>query len=250
MTNAAAGMTTRPTASVAVVNASTVCEDIEIESYIGALQEQVTSDFASVWGADARLQFIAEGEKPDLSSWWLVILDNSDQAGMLGYHDLTPAGLPIGKVFAKTDQDNGLYVSVTMSHELLEMLADPGINMMTSSNDDRGNPVFYAYEACDACEDDSYGYTIERVRVSDFVYPGWFEGVMAAQFDHGGHITAPLEILSGGYIGQWTPSTGWTQLTGSSAHGAAHRSRAGVGSRRERRQAGRNRWTLSTALGT
>jgi hypothetical protein len=60
-------------------------------------------------------------------------------------------------------------------------------------------------------------------------------------------VKAPLEIPAGGYIGRWSPLLGWTQVTGSAAHGAAHRSRAAVGSRRERRRVGRARWALSTA---
>lgn len=245
MANAAA----RPTIRVAVINESSVCEDVEISSYVPALQQQVSFDFATVWGVDAELAFVSKAAKPDLNSWWLVVLDDSDQAGALGYHDLTPAGLPMGKVFAATNRKYASSVSVTMSHELLEMLGDPGINISTAGQDDHGNPVFYAYEACDACQDDSYGYTINGVKVSDFVYPSWFGGVTATQFDHAGHIKAPLEILAGGYIGRWTPTSGWTQITGSAAHGPKHRSRAGVGSRRERRQVGRGRWALSTAYG-
>jgi len=50
-----------------------------------------------------------------------VILDDSDQAGALGYHDLTSDGLPIGKVFAASDLKAGTSWTVTASHELLEM---------------------------------------------------------------------------------------------------------------------------------
>jgi len=238
-----------PTPSISIINESSVsvATDAEIESYVEPLQVQVTRDFAPLWGTDAKLSFVPKGEKPDLNSWWLVVLDDSDQAGALGYHDLTSAGLPIGKVFARTDKEYSLAISVTMSHELLEMLGDPGINMTTASEDGQGVPVFYAYEACDACEDDKYGYAINGVTVSDFVYPSWFGGVASNQFDHGGYITSPLDILPGGYIGKWTAATGWTQWTGAEAHGAAHRSRASVGSRRERRRVGRSRWSPSTA---
>ena len=55
-------------------------------------------------------------------------MDDSDQAGALGYHDLTSAGLPMGKVFARTDLQNNLSWTVTVSHELLEILGDPMIN--------------------------------------------------------------------------------------------------------------------------
>jgi len=42
-----------------------------------------------------------------------------------GHHDLTPDGLPVGKSFAGTDKHFGHSWTVTASHELLEMLADP-----------------------------------------------------------------------------------------------------------------------------
>jgi hypothetical protein len=239
---------TRTIADVAVINASSpeVCSDDELAGYVPALQQQVSQHFAPFWGADAQLTFVPRGKKPSADAWWLVVLDNSDQAGALGYHDLTPAGLPIGKVFAATDKQYDTSLSVTISHELLEMLGDPGINMTASFTDDAGNTKFYAYEACDACEDDSYGYEIDGVLVTDFVLPTWFGGVESRQFDYRSHVKEPFGILPGGYIGVWTPSGGWTQITGSEAHGAAHRSRASVGSRRERRRTERRRWAPST----
>jgi len=42
----------------------------------------------------------------------MVFLDNADQPGALAYHDLTPDGLPLAKVFVKTTVDNGDLVSV------------------------------------------------------------------------------------------------------------------------------------------
>jgi hypothetical protein len=237
-----------PQYDIAVINASTQCTDAEIESYVPALQQQVSADFAPRWGVDARLTFVPQKTKPAKDAWWLVVLDNSDQAGAGGYHDLTSTGQPIGKVFAASDIAYGCKVSATMSHELLEMLGDPGINMTVSAPDDNGDTLFYAYEACDACEADEYGYAIGDVLVSDFVYPSWFGGVHATQFDHTGNIKKPFEILEGGYIGVWRPTSGWSQYTGSGAHGAEHRSRPSVGSRRERRRTERSRWALSTAF--
>jgi hypothetical protein len=236
---------------VSVLNESTVCVDADIQKYVGALQQQVTNDFAPVWGTDAALTFVPSGTKPDPKAWLLVVLDNSDQAGALGYHDLTAQGLPLGKVFAESDVSSGCSVSVTISHELLEMLGDPGINMTAQGQDpfhpnDPSAVAFYMYEACDPCEDDSYGYQINGVTVSDFVHPSWFGGMQSIVFDQQGHITKPFDILPGGYIGIWTPSKGWTQVTGASAHGLAHRSRPPVGSRRERRIVGRARWAYST----
>lgn len=232
-------------APVALVNASTVCDDDELESYVRPLQRQVTEDFAPIWGADARIEFVRKGHQPPKGSWWIAVLDDSDQAGALGYHDLTAEGLPLSKVFAKSDKHYGNSVSVTISHELLEMLGDPGINMTASLGDDQGHMKFFAYEACDACESEEYAYEIDGVLVSDFVYPDWFGGVTGGKYDHMGHIKKPFEILPGGYIGVWTPTTGWTQVTGERAHGPKYASRAPIGSRRERRRVGTARWYRS-----
>ena len=53
---------------------------------------------------------------------------------------------------------------------MLEILADPDITLLVQKGS-RGD----AYEVCDAVEDDSLGYDINGVRVSDFVHPQCFE---------------------------------------------------------------------------
>jgi len=181
---------------------------------------------------------------------WLVVLDNSDQAGALGYHDLTPNGLPMGKIFAGSDLQYGSKWTVTASHELLEMLGDPDINLCASVANDDGSLRLYAYEVADACEADQYAYQIGDVWVSDFVYPAWFESFRepnSTQFDKQNHLTAPFQLLPGGYIGilDTTSTHGWTQLT---AQGAppSYELRARVGSRRERRRTTRSHWMKST----
>src|ERR1700733_14784971 len=160
---------------ISIINASPVLTDTEIRPVVNALQQQVTNDFRPAWGTDAELTFIPTGSSPPVGTWWLTILDDSDQAGALGYHDLPPDGLPLGKVFAATDLKYGNSWTVTASHELLEMLADPNINLTVFVEGSNTAGVLYAYEVCDACEDDSLGYQIDNVLMSDFVYPSWFE---------------------------------------------------------------------------
>src|SRR5207244_6897591 len=124
------------------------------------LQTQVQRDFAPVWGIDADLSFVPQDSAPPSGAWWLVILDNSDQAGALGYHDVTNQGMPLGKVFAATDQQFGSQWTATASHELLEMLGDPEINLTVFVQSSQSAGVLYAYEVCDACEADQFGYNI------------------------------------------------------------------------------------------
>jgi hypothetical protein len=159
---------------VSVLNQSQAVTDTEVSQAVLALQAQVSNDFAAAWGIDAEVKFVA-GNQAEPGSWALVIFDNSDQPGALGYHDLTADGLPLGKVFAGTDIQNGLQWTITASHELLEMLADPDIDLtvFVQPNDQSGR--IYAYEVCDACEADNYGYAINGTMVSDFVFPAWFE---------------------------------------------------------------------------
>jgi len=252
---------------IAVINASTVLSDDQIRPAVAALQKQVSQHFAPAWGSDARLTVVPRGQRPAPKSWWLAILDNSDQAGALGYHDLTDEGLPLGKVFAASDITYGFEWTVTASHELLEMLADPDINLTVFVQSDATRGLIYMHEVCDACEADELGYRIDGVLVSDFVFPAWFESFWpagATQFDFQKKIDKPFDLLPGGYIGVFDvrAGTGWQQLTADApvdtASAAAvvdalrrpahyrYDMRPRIGSRRERRRTPRDRWLRSS----
>lgn len=235
--------------NISVMNASTVLQDSDVQPVVDALQKQVDNDFGPAWGVEASLNFVPQGGSPAAGSWQLVILDDSDQAGALGYHDLTSEGLPLGKVFAASDLKFGTNWTVTASHELLEMLGDPNINLTVFIQSDLATGRLYAYEVCDACENDQFGYMIGSVLVSDFVYPAWFEDFRPAnstQFDQGQHITQPLQLLVGGYIGTFdvTSGSGWQQLT-ARKEDLRIEMRGNVGSRRERRRTPREQWLKS-----
>ena len=234
---------------ISLINQSTVLSDADVKAALPALQTQVHRDFAPVWGTDADLAFVGAGQNPAPGSWWLGVFDNSDVADALGYHDITTEGLPLGKIFAGTDLQTGQSWTITASHELLEMLGDPDINLtvLVQSSDTAGR--LYAYEVCDACEADNLGYLIDGVRVSDFVFPSWFESFRApgsAKFDQQGQISQPFQLLPGGYIGIFDigSGTGWTQLNAAKPLTALQRPR--LGSRRERRRALRTHWMKSS----
>jgi hypothetical protein len=243
---------------ISILNESTLVSDDQVRRIVPALQTQVTRDFGPPWGVFADLDFVPSGQQPPPNHWWLIMLDNTDQAGDLGYHDITSDGLPLGKVFVGTDLQYGSSWSVTASHELLEMLGDPAINLTALVQSEftvNENVVgrLYAYEVCDASEADQYGYQIDGILVSDFVYPSWFEPFRApgsTQFDQQKLIGSPLQLLPGGYIGIYdmTSGTGWQQFSlpaipdGQKPVAPA---RAPVGSRRERRRTPRNQWLVS-----
>ncbi|MHA4808734.1 hypothetical protein ACX0G9_11540 [Flavitalea flava] len=234
---------------IAVVNNYSPLSDSQVQEVVDALQVQVHRDFAPAWGIDADLTYYADQTQVPATSWVLGIFDNSDQAGALGYHDMTAQGQPLGKVFAGTDAQYGNSWSVTASHELMEILGDPDINLTVFRQQQDGSGVLYAYENCDACEADQFGYMINNVLVSDFVYPAWFEEfhLPGEQFDYGNQITSPFQILAGGYIGIYniTAGNGWTQLTADNIP-LTYQMRAHVGSRRERRRTPRSQWLWSS----
>lgn len=230
---------------IAILNASTVLKDDDLTTAVAALQRQVREDFAPIWGWDADISYIPSGQVPPPGAWQIVVMDDSDQAGALGYHDLTAEGLPIGKVFAKTDLDNGMSWTVTLSHETLEMLADPDINLTAEAS----SKLLYAYEICDAVEADNLGYRINGILVSDFVYPSWFEGFRKAgstQFAHKTALTKPFQLAPGGYISILkVRGGGWTQVYAEKTK-LSITMRPKVGSRRERRMLDRKEWIKST----
>lgn len=239
-----------PNTQIAVINASTVLQDSEVANAVPAFQKQISEHLAYVWGTDATLTFVPSGATPPDGVWWLTILDNTDQAAFLGYHDVTSAGLPLGKAFAATDQMFGFNWTVTASHELLEMLIDPDINLTVLVQDDNTAGRLYAYEICDPCESDPYGYEIDGVLVSDFVFPAWFQSFQNpgnVQYDVSQQITQPFQLLPGGYINVYDLGAGggWQQLNGEQAP-APYITRAPIGARRERRRVNRGNWVRST----
>jgi hypothetical protein len=245
-----------PNIQVSVINASTVVTDAECASLTAALQRQVSDDFAPVWGIDAAVGFVASGGKPQPNTWWLSILDTTDQAGVVGHHDLTPGGLPLGKVFAATDKHFGLQWTVTASHELLEMLADPDVSRAVVVHTTSGDAKLYAYEVCDPCQDDSLGYEIDGIIVGDFVYPSYFQmfhGPDGTQFDHRNQLKAPVPaVLSGGYLSvrEMNAAGSWRPVNAATVPGGVHRTGLAErpSHRRNLRARPRAQWCRSTAF--
>jgi len=227
---------------IAVINESNATSAQIIQQMIPAFLQQWNQDLKPVWGLDqASFTFIPAGQKPASGTWWVVFLDNSDQAGALAYHDLTNEGLPISKVFAKTIADAKESLSVGASHEICEMAVDPWLN--GAFQDQSG--VFWAGEVCDPVEDDQYGYDIGGVLVTDFVTPNWFaHQYSTGPIDQNKKAMSAFEVLSGGYAQKFDANQGWVQITGSKARLSAA-ARPARGSRRDRRARQWQNWARS-----
>lgn len=228
---------------IAVINEATAITDGHVQEMLPAFDQQWNKDLAPIWGVGtATFTFVPKSQKPAAGAWWVVFLDDSDQAGALAYHDLTNEGLPISKIFVKTLLADNASVSVGATHEICEMAVDPWLN--SAYQDSRG--VFWAGEVCDPVESDKYGYQINGILVTDFVTPNWF-GHQHAQgaIDLKGHSLKGFEVLSGGYAQKFDPHRGWVQVTGAKAMMTRHAAHAAHGSRRERRARQWEGWTRS-----
>ena len=197
--------------TISCVNQATADLGVDFDDLVAALQAFVDQHFAPVWGTPCKLVH-SSGDIP-AGNWGMAFLDNADVADALGYHDLTPDGLPLSKIFVETTISDGEEVSVTAAHELAEMLVDPGIQMGALSPDN----VWYAYETADAVERETFA--VNGIDMSDFVYPAWFEAFRkpgSTQFDHLGKCSKPFQILKGGYMGVFQNGQ-WSQIFGSKA---------------------------------
>jgi hypothetical protein len=222
--------------SIAVINESTATNLITataVQQMIRAFAAQWNQDLNSVWGVgQAQFTFVPQGTTPAAGAWWVVFLDDSDQAGALAYHDLTNEGLPISKVFVKTLSADSASISVGATHEICEMAVDPWLN--SAYQDPQG--TFWAGEVCDPVESDQYGYQLQGVLVTDFVTPDWFGHQYATTaVDLKGHASKSFAVLAGGYAQKFDPKQGWQQVNGSEAAAVRHVAHAPLGSRRERR---------------
>ena len=125
-------------------------EDANVEKIAAAMQRQIDGDFGPAWHTGAHVEFVPSSASAAQRGVGGCGADDSDQAGALGYHDLTPDGLPLGKVFAGTDRQYKQKVSVTSRTRCSRCSAIRGSTSAAQSDDGK----FYGWEACDAVEAD------------------------------------------------------------------------------------------------
>lgn len=198
------------TPTIACFNKAKTALGVDFDRLLVVLQKFLDTIFVPVWGTPARLVKTTDFRK---GAWALACLDDADVANALGYHDLTPDGLPFSKVFVRTTLQAKQKVSVTACHELAEMLVDPAINLCSTGPQNR----IYAYETADPVEEQEF--VLDGISLSDFVYPSWFEDFHkpgSTQFDYLKKVRRPFQILAGGYMPVFVNGK-WTQIFGSAA---------------------------------
>jgi hypothetical protein len=172
-----------------------------------ALTRQLMGDYANVHQSQGvPVRVAASGETFGSDTVLAAVFDAAPDAGYLGYHDLSPQGIPYEKIFLSPILASGgtLFqgddsLSVTLSHECLELIEDPYCNAWHDMPDGRTED---ARELADRVEGDSY--PIDGVSVSNFLGPRAFrDGLgpfdfLGMQGDHRG-LVSPFQIRPNGY---------------------------------------------------
>ncbi|MBI5193792.1 MAG: hypothetical protein HZA08_10180 [Nitrospirae bacterium] len=196
--------------------------DEELQFAIRAINRQIAEDFEPYWslGAELRLEG-RSGKKPqkqgisDMRGDAVIYLwDKVDVDGALGYHDTNNRGIPYGFVFTELSKQLKENWTVTLSHEALELIGDPEVNLLVQGPHPE-NPkryMFHWYEMCDAVQSETY--KIDDVEVSNFLLPLYFTGSEEAggRNDflgriYNGKTLTSFGINPGGYIGFFDPET-------------------------------------------
>lgn len=181
-----------------------------------ALDIQVTRDLPQFWATIASVTYLPDPNAIPVGVW-PVLLVKSLPPNEGGFH-LTLHNQPYAQVLVTPGSDEW---TVDASHEMIEMLVDPGGNRLQPSTavqitgndvEDGTGQYEYLVEACDPCEADACTYRIDGVRVSDFISPNFYDAAAAAgiRYSFTGAIQRPRQILPGGYI-TWMDAQGVLQ---------------------------------------
>lgn len=208
---------------IAILNESKMVSNNDIEIMCKAIQIQLDTQFLPSWNLkSATVKFCKDIKSVPANSCIMNILDNTTQAGALGYHTEEQNGLIDGFIFAEPVLGNGgvvLYdprnsqnvsVASVLSHEVLELIGNEHVNLFALGPEITANDgkIYneYAFEMCDPVENTSYTINADgyNVSVSNFVLPHYFdvEAVLSSEvyFDYLKQLKAPYSMLTGGYL--------------------------------------------------
>ena len=197
--------------------------DEELQEALRAINRQIAEDFEPYWSLGAKLRLEGRsGKQPsktDLADMRgdavLYLWDEVDVKDALGYHDTNHRGIPYGFVFTELSRQLGEHWTVTLSHEALELIGDPEVNLLVMGPHpaDRKRDVFHWYEMCDAVQAETY--KIDDIEVSNFVLPLYFTGgeEKGGRNDflgkiHNGETLQSFGVNPGGYVGFFDPQLG------------------------------------------
>jgi hypothetical protein len=195
--------------------------DEVVQHAIRAVNTQIALDFEPYWSMGAQLRLEGKtGAKPDprktevRGDAVLYLWDKVQAGDALGFHDKTNHGVPYGFVFTELAERLSEDWRTTLSHEALELVADPEANLLVTGPNprDADRVAYYWYEMCDPVQTESY--MIGDVPVCNFVLPLYFTSgdekdgrndFLGRSYD--GRMLTSFGVNPGGYLGYYDPDT-------------------------------------------
>jgi hypothetical protein len=180
---------------------SSVLSPTDYSFYVRAIEIQLRRDFYPAWkhylplGELPVIGYASMADYDQTKGHVITVVDSVEDPRLAGYHTGVQA---LGYAFGRS-----LPESRVMSHEALELVADPFCNLYSYDEDDG---VWFAREVCDPVERDTYSVDVElfgvhrAVIVSSFVYPAWFGMINHggdSRFDHLDLCERPFEVRAG-----------------------------------------------------
>jgi hypothetical protein len=201
--------------SIAVINFSGL-DNTEVKDAVRAVNRQIKEDFMPIWGCGRTCKlhdsnFVAVdmetlAEEQVNADSVIYLIDESTLEGALGYHSINTREKPYGFVFVNPGD-----WTITLSHEVLELIVDPTVNIFLPGPDPRAAEnsekwLFHSYEVCDAVE--RFSYKIEGIEVSNFVTPNYFSvgDAPGTQNDFLGLGVTSFGLLEGCHLGVINPN--------------------------------------------
>lgn len=178
-----------------VINHSSKITIDQLETICTAIKKQMDRDVASYWSYTASFNF---GD-PVQGNVKLGIFDQKDASGAAGWHAAQGDQVTIECYYVSTYED----LCTTISHEMLETIADYNAQTIVDGFDEEGTPVKAYLEIADPVEDDSYD--VDGIQVSNFASPGWFSmpahgGTPDSRTDYMEKTRKAWDIAPGGYM--------------------------------------------------
>lgn len=185
--------------TIALVNRTSKKTPEEIARCARSIDWQVRADLAPAWGFYASVFYAPKEELLPDSTWRVYLYDEPADltgAGRLGYHRFDGATpTPVGHVFVGPSERADEPWSAITSHEVIEMLGDPWVNLEV-----RRGAELWPRELCDAVQGEYYRTPlVDGLEVADFVRPEYFIEGATGPFDHLGRLSAPFSLAPAGY---------------------------------------------------
>ncbi len=197
------------TRNIAVINESQTLTVADVAKATAAVQKQVTDHFGPTWDVTATIDaFPSLDDMPH--GYWPVVIQDDIGINQPGVH-LSDGG---EKCFALV-LFSGSKWTLTLSHEILDMLADPlGVTFQAGPSVKAGQgSVEYLVEVCDPCQSDDCAYPVNGVLVSDFVTKPYYTGYGAGSYSYAGNVKQPRSVKPYSYVTWYNPlSRDWWQL--------------------------------------